>query len=138
MASQGGRSFGLLIARVLLAALFLYTGYSSIGHIDATAAKLAASGYPAPKILAIVALAAQLAGGASLLLGLLTPLGCIALILFLLPTTYTFHIQDALAGDTRQLIEAGKNLAIVGGLIALLFTGPGSISVDGRIMGAKG
>jgi putative oxidoreductase len=135
MASQGGRSFGLLIARILLGALFIYTGVHAAGQTSATAVKLGENGYPVPHIMAIIAVVAQIAGGASLVLGVLTPLGCIALILFLLPTTYTFHMLDALKGDVRQTIECGKNLAIVGGLIALLFTGPGAFSVDGRIMG---
>jgi putative oxidoreductase len=137
MASEGGRSVGLLIARVLLAAIFLYTGFNAIQVTSQTTEQLTSMGYPVPKILAIVATVAQLGGGASLLLGLLTPLGCISLILFLLPTTYSFHLPGLLKGDQMQAIEALKNLAIVGGLIALLFTGPGRFSFDGRVMGGK-
>ena len=69
-----------------------------------------------------------------MLLGLLTPLGCISLILFLLPTTYSFHMAEALKGNQMEVINCLKNLALVGGLIALMFSGPGRFSFDGRIM----
>jgi len=39
-----------------------------------------------------------------------------------------------LKGDQMETINVLKNLALVGGLIALLFSGPGRFSVDGRIM----
>jgi putative oxidoreductase len=137
MANDAGRSVGLGIARVCIAALFIYTGFMGIQHTAQTAEGLAAMGYPAPNVLAMVAAAAQLAGGISLLVGLLTPLGCIALILFLLPTTYSFHLPGLLKGDPRQTVDTLKNLAIVGGLIAMLFTGPGRFSIDGRIKGPR-
>jgi putative oxidoreductase len=132
-----GRSFGLLLARVGLAAIFLYTGFNAIQITGQTAEKLATFGYPVPNILAIVAAIAQLAGGVSILLGALTPLGCIALILFLLPVTYSFHLPGLLQGDSGETINALKNLGLVGGLVALLFTGPGRFSIDGKIMGGK-
>ncbi len=132
-----GRSFALLLARIGLAALFLYTGFLAIQRTGATAQQLEGLGYPVPNVLAIVAAIAQLAGGLSILLGALTPLGCISLILFLLPTTYSFHLPGLLKGDQMQTIEALKNLGLVGGLLALLFTGPGRFSVDGRVMGNR-
>jgi len=132
-----GRSIGLLLARIGLAAIFLYSGFGNVQHTAATAEQLAQLGYPVPNVLAIVAAIAELGGGISLLLGALTPLGCIALILFLLPTTYSFHLPEMLKGNQMQTIEVLKNLAMVGGLIALLFSGPGRFSVDGRIMGDK-
>lgn len=136
MADQAGagRGVGLLIARICLAAIFAWTGFNNVQHTGATATQLAAWGYPVPNILAIVAVAAEIGGALSLLLGLVTPLGCISLILFLLPTTYSFHLAQALEGNPEQITNCLKNLAIVGGLIALLFSGPGRFSFDGRVM----
>lgn len=134
MANDPGRGVGLLIARFCLAALFWYAGLGAIQSTAATAADLARMGYPVPTVMAWVAAVAQLGGAASLTLGFLTPLGCIALILFLLPTTYSFHLPGALAHDSREVIATGKNLAIIGGLVALLFTGPGRFSLDARVM----
>jgi putative oxidoreductase len=131
-----GRSIGLLFARCALACLFLYTGWESLFHLSGVAADLQAKGYPAPKVFAVVATAAELLGGLSLILGALTPLGCLALILFLVPTTYSFHLAPALhaSGDAQrsQMISVLKNLGLIGGLIALYFSGPGSLSVDAR------
>jgi putative oxidoreductase len=136
MADQAGagRGVGLLLARICLAALFAWTGFHNVQQTGQTATALAGMGYPAPNILAIVAVAAEIGGAVSLLLGVLTPLGCISLILFLLPTTYSFHLHQALEGNSDQILNCLKNMAIVGGLIALMFSGPGRFSFDGRVM----
>ena len=128
----------MLLARIGLAAIFIYSGFNNVQHTGETAEKLAQMGYPAPNILAIVAAIAELGGGISILLGALTPLGCIALILFLLPTTYSFHVPGLLEGNPGQIIQTLKNLAIIGGLIGLIFSGPGRYSIDGRIMNDGG
>jgi len=124
------RGLGLLLARWCLAGIFLYAGYKNIGRVDQTAVQLAAKAYPAPKVLAIIAALAALGGGASLVLGMFTRMGCVALVLFLLPTTWSFHAQEALRGDVGQTLQALKNLGLVGGLLALFGAGPGALSVD--------
>ncbi len=138
MANAGGRSVGLLIARICLGAIFVYTGLTSAGHIARTGEMLDAMGYPVPVLMAVAATIAQLGGAASLIFGALTPFGCIALILFLLPTTWSFHLPHALAGESNQIIQTLKNVGLVGGLLSLLFTGPGSLSVDARIFDRGG
>ena len=132
-----GRGLGLLLARWCLAGIFLYAGYKNIGRIDETAVTLAAKGYPAPKVLAIVAALAALGGGASLVLGMFTRMGCVALICFLIPTTWTFHAKQALGGDPGQAIEALQNLGLIGGLLALIGIGPGGWSLDRRLFGRR-
>jgi putative oxidoreductase len=133
-ADGAGRGLGLLIARICLAGIFGWTAFHNVQNTGETATQLASMGYPIPNILAIVAVAAEIGGALSLLLGLLTPLGCLSLILFLLPTTYSFHLPQALQGNGEQVAACLKNLALVGGLIALMFAGPGRFSVDGRVM----
>ncbi len=136
--AAGGRSVGLLIARICLGTIFVYTGIRSIGHTADAARMLDAMGYPVPELMAVVASIAQLAGAASLILGVLTPFGCIVLILFLLPTTWSFHLPHALDGDGNQIIQTLKNVGLVGGLLSLLFTGPGGFSIDARIFDRGG
>src|SRR5262249_8095762 len=106
---RAGHSFGLLIVRIALAGIFLYTGFENVQRIGETATQLATLGYPVAHVLAVVAAIAELGGGISILLGALTPLGCIALILFLLPTTYSFHIPGLLEGNAGQIIQTLKN-----------------------------
>jgi putative oxidoreductase len=131
-----GRSFGLLLARLALAALFLYAAYQGLADFGRMARAVAGAGYPAPRLLAGLALAAQIGGGLSLVLGVSTPLGCLALILFLIPTTWSFHLRHA--AQPAELLAALKNLGLLGGLIALLFSGPGRFSLDVRVRGGGG
>src|SRR5262249_31946656 len=74
-AMGAGRSFGLLLARIALSGIFLYTGFENVQHIGETATQLAKLGYPIAHVLSVVAAIAELGGGISILLGALTPLG---------------------------------------------------------------
>jgi putative oxidoreductase len=120
----------LLLARVLLSSTFLYTGARNLIGVERVASRLSGAGYPLPTVLAVLAALALLAGGIAVLLGVLTSLGVLALILFLVPTTYSFHLKPALGGDVGQAIQTFKNLGVAGGLLLLWVTGPGAWSVD--------
>jgi putative oxidoreductase len=133
-----GRQVTILVARLCLAAIFLYSGYQNLFQIQDTAATLADKGYPAATVLALVAVAAKLLGGAAVALGAYTSLGCLALILFLVPATYSFHLLSALAsaragaraGDFMQTAQTLENLGLIAGLLLLWILGPGAASVD--------
>ena len=127
------RSAGLLLARISLAAIFLYGGFQNASRVPEIAASLGTMHYPKPMLLAVIAVAAALLGGVSILFGAITALGCVALLCFLVPATYSFHFIAARAGDVGQLIEVLKNLGLMGGLLALLCAGPGALSVDRRL-----
>jgi len=120
----------LLAGRVCLSGIFLFAGVRHVAHPAAMVARLAAVGYPMPMPMAVVAALALVLGGLSLMTGLFTRLGCLALVLFLVPTTLTFHLPAALHGNVGQGIQALKNLALAGGLLALWAAGPGRLSVD--------
>lgn len=132
-----GRAVVLLLARAAIAALFLYTGWKNIGDLDATAARVAAQGYPAPQVTALVAALAQLLGGISVGLGVLFPLGVLSLVLFLAFATWSFHVPGFRAGDFLQGVQTFKNLSILAALLVLLTTGPGPWSFD-RIVLKRG
>lgn len=127
---EPARSILLLAARVALSGIFLFAGLRHLNHPAATAARLAAAGYPIPTVLAVVAGLALVLGSVSLLAGAFTWLGCLALVLFLVPTTLTFHLPAALQGNLGQAIQALKNLALAGGLLAVWAAGPGRLAVD--------
>lgn len=133
----------LLLARLGLAGLFLYAGWEHLWQLDGFSTTIQKLGYPAPRLMAALAIAALLGGGLSLVLGALLPLGCLALIAFLASATYSVHVSQALAGGQAahdQLVQSLKNLGLLGGLIALFLAGPGGISVDARVFrrGRKG
>ena len=69
-----------------------------------------------------------------LILGLKTRWAAIALAAFTLAATYLFHAFWAMpeAQKAMQSLMFQKNLAIVGGLLALAVAGAGAFSIDRR------
>lgn len=116
-----------LVARILLSALFLWSGINKILNPTGTQQYMTANGMPLVGLLYLAAVAIELGGGLSVLLGYKTRLGAIALAIFLIPATLTFHTNFA---DQIQQIMFMKNLAIFGGLLMLVQYGAGRISLD--------
>jgi putative oxidoreductase len=75
----------------------------------------------------IGAVAVELAGALSLLLGYRANAGAGLLFLFLIPTTLIFHTN---LGDPNQFIHFLKNLSIMGGLLYVARYGAGRYSMD--------
>jgi len=121
---------GLLAARLGLGAIFLVSGLGKLAAWSGTAAYAASKGVP--PILLAGATALELFGALSLLLGYKARLGAAALVAFLVPVTLVFHaFWAAQAADAQmQTVQFLKNVAIGGGLVAILAAGPGAVSVD--------
>lgn len=115
-----------LIARVLLSALFLWSGVNKILHPAQTQQYMAAHGMPLTGLFLIAAIIVELGGGLSVLLGYRSRLGAAALALFLIPATLIFHTSFS---DPMQQIQFMKNLAILGGLLMILQFGSGQIAI---------
>ena len=110
-----------------------------IGGFAGTAGYIAAKDLPAPMLLAILAGLAELAGGLALAAGLFTRWAALGLALFLVPPTIFFHNPIGLEAAAAQMqqVQALKNLAILGGLLALATLGAGLLSVDARLSGRR-
>jgi putative oxidoreductase len=122
-----------LFGRVLLACIFLMSGLNKIMNPQGTQQYMITMGMTwATTFFYLGAIAIEIGGGLSLLLGSWTRLGAWALALFMIPTTLIFHTNF---GDPNQLIHFLKNLAITGGLLYIAAYGPGPISLDGRQIG---
>lgn len=115
-----------LAGRICLALIFLNSGVQHLLGFSGFVSNIAGKGLPIPGLLAVGAIVALLAGSISLILGYKTQIGAILLIIFLIPTTLIFHPPF---GD--QLTAFLKNLALIGGLLIVISSGPGLISVDG-------
>ncbi|HEY9623202.1 MAG TPA: DoxX family protein [Crinalium sp.] len=115
-----------LIARILLSALFLWSGIGKILHPAATQEYMASYGMPLTSIFLIAAIAIELLGGLSVLLGYKTRLGAIGLSIFLMIATLIFHTDFS---DQVQQIMFMKNLSILGGLLLIIQHGPGNIAL---------
>ena len=123
---------GLLLGRCLLGLIFILSGSGKIAGFTATAGYMASKGLPLPEILLIPTILIELGGGLLLVLGYQTWWAALALFLFLIPVTLLFHNFWAAAPDQvpNQMIHFEKNLAIMGGMLYVVFMGAGRYSLD--------
>lgn len=125
------RDLGLLTSRLLLAAIFLDSGLRKLGGLDGVAAALAAKGLPLPWIGALGAAVLEVLAGFALVAGVFVASAALALAAFTLVAGALFHGFWDVEGAARfgERIRFLKNLAIVGGLLALANAGPGRFSL---------
>jgi putative oxidoreductase len=119
----------LLIARILIAVLFLVAAYNKLKGIGGTTGYFTKLGIPAPSIAAPVAAAFELASGILLLAGFKTRFVALAIAVFVVIAALFAHTNFA---DGNQLNHFMKNLAIAGGCLALFVTGAGAFSMDAK------
>jgi len=122
----------LLLARIFIAALFLVAGVRKLLTYAATAGYFAKLGFPAPEVLAVVAIAIELGAGLMLLAGWRTRWAAWLLVVFIVVATAMAHrfwqVEPAQFGN--QLNHFLKNSAIIGGLIFVATFGPGRMALD--------
>jgi putative oxidoreductase len=121
-----------LVGRILLAVIFVISGFNKIMGFGGTTGYISSKGLPLPEVLAIITILIELGGGLAIVFGLKTRWAALAMIVFLIVITPIFHNFWAVAAEQRmgQLINFQKNIAILGGMIVLYAFGPGRYSVD--------
>jgi putative oxidoreductase len=126
------RGPGLFAARVLLALIFVVSGYEKISAFAASAAYMKSAGMPIAEVFLVPAILIELGGGLLLVFGYKTRLIALTLFFFLIPTTLIFHAFWSGPPDQApmQAIQFQKNLAIMGGMLFVFFCGPGRWSLD--------
>jgi putative oxidoreductase len=129
-------SYALLIARVLLAFLYIYSGWGKITGYAGTAGYMAAMGVPG-WLLPLVILT-ELGGGLLILVGYQTRIVAFLLAGFTLLAGYLFHYKGISGQPGQEMLDMMnwlaflKNITIAGGFFALVGVGAGSISLEGR------
>lgn len=113
--------------RILLALIFLLSGYSKITGIDGNIGYMEAFGVPGILIWPTIVL--EIVGAIFLIIGFETRWTALALAVFTLISGVIFHSDF---GDQNQMIHFLKNLAIIGGLFYVLAYGAGRFSLDAR------
>lgn len=123
-----------LIARLLLAALFLPAGIGKITGFEGTVGYIASVGLPLPTIAAVAALAVEVLGGLALLMGFGTRWAALFLALFTLVASFFFHNYWSVPAEQQfmQQLLFMKNVGVTGGLLALAAFGAGAFSLDAR------
>lgn len=123
-----------MAARVLLAALFLPAGISKLTGFSGTVGYISSVGLPLPTVAAALALIVEIGGGLALLAGFGTRFAALALAAFTLVASFFFHAYWAVPADQAFVTQLlfFKNIAVVGGLLALAAHGAGGWSLDSR------
>lgn len=125
------RDVVLLLARLLLAVLFLVMGWGKLTDYSGAVAYMAQTHAPFPAISAAVATVTELGAGLALLAGALTTEVALALAVYTLVTGLIGHPFWSMSGMMRydNMIHFYKNISIVGGLLALAAVGAGRFAV---------
>jgi len=124
----------ILLARILMMALFVLFGWGKLTDFSGTVAYMASSGLPLPTLAAAAVILMEFFVGLAILLGFCTRPLALLLALYTLGTALIGHHYWTMAGAERMANEINfyKNLAIIGGLVLLSVTGPGKYSLDRR------
>jgi putative oxidoreductase len=124
----------VLVARLLLALMFVLAGASKFADLGGTAAYIGSKGLPLPMLLACGAAALELLGGLAIMVGFRARIAAVALAGFTLLATLLFHNFWAMPEQQQfvQQLMFMKNLSVAGGLLLLFSFGAGGLSLDAR------
>lgn len=123
-----------LIGRVLLALMFVLSGFGKLTGIEGTAGYIASAGLPMATALAVIVGLLEFFGGLALMVGFHARWTALALGLFTLLASLLFHNFWAMPADQAfmQQLMFMKNLSIAGGMFLVAALGAGSLSLDAR------
>ncbi len=121
-----------LVGRILLAVMFIVSGFGKITGFDGTVGYIASKGLPLPQLVAIGTILVELGGGITLAAGFKARWAALALAVFTLLAAIIFHNFWAAEAAQKmgQQINFMKNVTIVGGMLMVFAFGPGRLSVD--------
>ena len=122
------RDYSLFILRLFVGVVFLVYGFKKLFvGLEGFTEFLEQTGVPLPGIMAPVAAAVEFFGGLALILGTGTRIASLLLTAVMIVAMITVTIPKGFAGGYDI------NLALLGGLLALLFAGPGKPAVGGDL-----
>jgi len=121
-----------LVGRILLAAIFIKSGFGKITGFEGTVGYIASNGLPLPQIGAVIAILAELGGGILLAIGYKARWAALVIAIFTLAAGILFHNYWAVDAAQRmgQEINFWKNIAMTGGALGFFAFGAGRYSVD--------
>lgn len=133
IACQLLQKYGPLAARILLAQLFIVSGFGKITAFGNTAAYMASNGLPMSEVLLVLTIALEFGGGILLVLGWQARWIAAAFCVFTLLATLVFHQfwSAEPAQVSGQLTNFMKNLSIMGGMLCVMVYGPGPLALGG-------
>lgn len=123
--------FLLLVGRILLAWIFIRSGWGKLFDIPAVMASYPARGLP--PWLAYISVPFEFFGGIALLLGFATRYVAVGLVIFMLVASFSSHAYWTMTdANMRRINESQfwKNIAMLGGILYVFVFGAGRFSVD--------
>ena len=133
--NESYKAYVSVVGRLLLALMFILSGFGKLGNIEGTAAFVASGGLPAPTFLAVAVGALELFGGLALVVGYQVRLAGLALGLFTVAASVVFHAwwsAPAAQQFVTQLLFM-KNISVAGGMLLISALGAGPLSIDARL-----
>jgi putative oxidoreductase len=121
------QSYAMAAARVLMALIFILSGVSKIGAVDATRAYMEAMHVPGALLWPTILF--EIGAGLLVVVGYRTRIVATLVAGFCLLAAAIFHNHFS---DQIDMIMFLKNLAIAGGYALLASVGPGQFSLDAR------
>lgn len=122
-------SYASAAGRVLLAALFLLSGFSKLSNPAGTIGYIASAGLPLPELAYAAAVFVEVVLAAALVVGYQTRVAATLMAVFTVAAAFGFHFNLA---DQNQFIHFFKNISIAGGLLQVAAFGAGAFSLDAR------
>jgi putative oxidoreductase len=120
--------------RVLIALIFLLSGFGKIASPAMTMQYIGAANLPFPLLAYIVAIVIEIGGGILLVVGFQTRAVAAALAIFTVVAALAFHSAFS---DQNQMIHFLKNISMAGGLLQVVAFGAGAFSIDNRRTGSR-
>ena len=112
------------LGHTMLAGMFITGGYGAFSQPGGRVTKVDQAGIPAPRQAVILNGGIMVVAGTALAVGFLPKLASLALIGTLIPTTFVGHPfwqEENPQARAQQQIHFMKNLAMIGGLVSVLF-----------------
>ena len=122
------QNLAMLLGRVMLAAMFFWTGYGRL--MSLTSIHNYVADWSVPGALKPVLVAWEIGGGLLVLVGFHTRKAAISLAVFCVLSAFLVHLHD---DDFVQLIDFMKNMALTGGFLYVAACGAGIYSLDTRL-----
>jgi putative oxidoreductase len=122
----------ILMARLLLAALFLIFGWRKLVDYSGTVSRMVQDGAPLPALSAVIAIFMELPVAFAVAVGAFTRPSAVLLALSTLGTAVIAHRYWTVPDSDRVDSMEGfyKNLCVVGGFLLLYIMGAGRYSID--------
>ena len=114
-----------LIGRIMVSAIFLFSGINKILNYDGTVGWM--EGYGIPGVLLIPAIIIEIIFPILIIVGYQTRIAASGLLLFSLLTAFIFHLDFS---NQMQVIAFLKNVGLAGGMLFLVVHGAKDFSLE--------